>query len=64
MTANVVERAFEIARDGSARSLEDIKRKLASEKFTGIDSHLAGPALRKQLKALMGPPVLRAQDAE
>ena len=48
-----VERAFELARDGRCRTLEEIRRTLAREQFGNVDAHLAGFGIRTQLKALM-----------
>lgn len=48
-----VERAFELAREGICQSLTDIRRELAREKFSNVDSHLDGRSLRTQLKALI-----------
>ena len=49
----VIERAFELARQGRCRTLEDIRRVLARESYSAIDAHLAGGTIRRQLKALM-----------
>ena len=48
-----LERAFELARDGQHRTMEEMRRTLASEGYSAIDSHLQGAAIRKQLRALM-----------
>ena len=50
---NIFERAFELARDGSCRSMDDIRRKLKAERHDGVDGHMAGPSIAKQLKAAM-----------
>lgn len=49
----IVERAFELAREGNCHSLEDVRRKLSAEQYVNIDSYLSGPTLRKQLKDLL-----------
>jgi hypothetical protein len=46
-----VERAFELARSGSCLSIRDIAFKLHAERYD--ISHLEGPALKKQLSALI-----------
>ena len=46
-----VERAFELASSGSCQTIRDIAYKLNAEKYD--ISHLEGPALRKQLLALI-----------
>lgn len=48
-----IERAFELAREGGCASVEDIRRTLSREGFSGVDAHLAGLGLRNQLKVLM-----------
>jgi hypothetical protein len=48
-----MERAFEIAQEGSCKNLQSLAVALAKEGFTNVDSHLEGPSLRKQLGALM-----------
>ena len=48
---NIFERAFELARDGRCRSMDDIRRKLKAERYDAVDGHLAGPTIGKQLKA-------------
>lgn len=50
---STVERAFELAREGRCRSVAEIRRQLFSERYPAVDSHLAGPTLRKQLAGLM-----------
>jgi hypothetical protein len=47
----IIERAFELAREGSCRTVEDIRRSLKKERYGDADSHLAGSSLVKQLKA-------------
>ena len=48
---STVQRAFELAREGNCRSLDDIRRKLSAERFESVDAHLGGVSVRKQLKA-------------
>jgi len=52
----IIERAFEIARSGRARSMTDIRTQLRREGFDHVQSHLRSAALQKQLKALIRPP--------
>lgn len=49
----LLERAFELAKGGQVTSLDDIQRKLSEEGYGNASSHLSGPSLRKQLKALI-----------
>jgi hypothetical protein len=51
-----IERAFELARAGSCRTLGDIRCRLSREAYTSVDAHLAGAGIRKQLKGLMRAP--------
>ncbi|MEN3747535.1 hypothetical protein TPR58_10180 [Sphingomonas sp. HF-S3] len=48
-----VERAFELAEQGRCRTLTDIRKILVAEKHAGVDLHLAGSGIRKQLRAVM-----------
>lgn len=50
---SIIERAFELAQSSDCHSLSDIKRILNTEHYANIDAHMTGPALRKQLHALM-----------
>jgi len=50
---NPVTRAFELARTGQYRTLEEIRRRLRQEKFESVDQHISGKSLGDQLKALM-----------
>ena len=49
----VVERAFELARTGGCRTVDEIRKRLARESYLAVDAHLAGASIRRQLKALM-----------
>jgi hypothetical protein len=51
----IIERAFEIARSGKARSISDIRTQLTREGFEHVQSHLSSTALQKQLKVLIKP---------
>lgn len=48
-----IERAFELARTSNCRSIEEIRKRLSREDHLNVDAHLAGTAIRKQLKALI-----------
>jgi hypothetical protein len=56
MGKGTVERAFELARMGSCRTVEDIRCCLSHESHSSVDAHLAGAGIRKQLKELMRTP--------
>ena len=44
-----VERAFQLARSGQCRNVDDIRQQLRREHGSQIDEHLAGSSIRKQL---------------
>jgi hypothetical protein len=52
----IIQRAFEIARSGKARSITDIRGQLTREGFDNVQSHMSSTALQKQLKGLINPP--------
>jgi hypothetical protein len=45
-----VERAFELARAGSCRTIEEIAAQLKLENQEAVDAHLFGSAIRKDLR--------------
>ena len=47
-TQNVVERAFEIARD--SKSIDEIRKVLRHEGYSNVDAHLAGASIKADLK--------------
>ncbi len=49
-TPSTLERAFELARSGSCRSVEDVRKRLVAEKYELVDAHLSGPLIRRQLR--------------
>ena len=53
MRTSTVERAFQIARSGTCKSLDDIKRTLVREGCEAVESHLSGTTLKRPLQALM-----------
>lgn len=48
-----VERAIQLARDGSCLSVSDVKRTLNRERYDGVEQHLNGSSIKKQLVALI-----------
>ena len=44
-----IARAFELARSGQCRSIEDIRRKLKSEQYENVDGHINGNMIKRQL---------------
>jgi hypothetical protein len=55
----LITRAFELARSGTYKTNDEIKRQLAREGYSGITDHFQGASLRKQLLALMKAPSLK-----
>lgn len=51
--ATTLERAFEIAREGSCATLSDLARMLGREHYLGVEPQLSGRGLRIQLRAIM-----------
>ena len=47
---STVERAFELARLGSFRTLPEIVAILKGERHESVDAHLAGPSIRRDLR--------------
>lgn len=50
---STIERAFELARSGSVRDVEELIRIVTKEGYEGVPSHLAGREIRRQLRALI-----------
>ena len=55
-----VERAFQLASEGSCQRIDDIRRQLHREGYSG--NHIIGNALRKQLKALLDARDMKVED--
>jgi triacylglycerol esterase/lipase EstA (alpha/beta hydrolase family) len=53
MDQSTVSRAFEIARSGTCRTVDDLRKKLKAERCDSVDSHLSSASLTKQLRALL-----------
>ena len=53
MSGATIERAFQLARSGECRTLDDLKRRLRRERCESVDFHLAGKLTKAQLTALM-----------
>ncbi|HEY0411626.1 MAG TPA: hypothetical protein VGD66_00615 [Allosphingosinicella sp.] len=49
---STVERAFELARTGSCRTIEEIAAQLKLEQQDAVDAHLAGTSIRKDLRQI------------
>ena len=57
MNPGVIERAYQLARSGECRNLEEIKRRLSREGYDSVSFHLGGKLTKEQLKGL-----IKAQD--
>jgi hypothetical protein len=53
VTNSTVKRAFELARSGTCRTLDDLRKALRAEKCEAVDNHLESGALKRQLRALL-----------
>lgn len=51
MSDSTVARAFELARGGTCRSIDQIRSQLKKEGYSNIPEHLNGPLIKKQLGA-------------
>ena len=51
--AGTIERAFEIAPE--VGTLDEVKRRLTREGYVGVDAHLTGPQIRRELTARLNP---------
>jgi hypothetical protein len=48
---SVIERAFQLAREGRCTSVAQVRQTLKAERFDAVDAHVSGPSLMKQLNA-------------
>jgi tRNA G26 N,N-dimethylase Trm1 len=46
-TQNIIERAFQLARDSS---IEEIRKTLRKEGYSNVDAHLGGASIKADLK--------------
>ena len=49
---STVERAYQLARTGSFRTIEEISHQLKQERQEAVDAHLAGSSIRKDLRQI------------
>ena len=52
LPANLLERAFILARSGEFASINDLRLRLRAEKYEQVDAHLSAPSLARQLRAI------------
>ena len=50
---STVERAFDLARTGTCRTIGQLRADLKAERCDGIEAHLAGRSMVRQLQAIM-----------
>jgi hypothetical protein len=50
---NIVERAYQIAREGDCAYVSDIALRLSKEGYDQAFQHLAAPMLKRQLKLML-----------
>ncbi|PXA85817.1 hypothetical protein DMC47_36515 [Nostoc sp. 3335mG] len=48
-----IERAYQLARMGTCRTIDDIVRQLSAERYDSPQAHLAGKSLRLELRSLI-----------
>ena len=51
--AGTIARAFQIAREGNCQSINDIRRQLEREDYHGVQAHLSGALIQKQLGEIL-----------
>ena len=49
---NTIERAYELARSGDCANVQEIRKRLKAEGFSGVMRHLDGHAIQQALIAL------------
>lgn len=53
MTKGTIERAFELARSGQYRTVEEIQATLSKEGCESVAQHLQGPQIRHELRQMI-----------
>ena len=48
---DTVHRAFELAKSGACRSVDDVRRELLKTGHEAVESHLSGATIKRQLSA-------------
>ena len=49
-TTSTIERALQLAREGTCRTVGDIRLALKAERYEGVDTHMSGTTIQRQLK--------------
>ncbi len=60
---STLERAFELARSGNCRTIDDIRRQLSREGFELVHAHISGGMITKQLRETMAKRVATMPEA-
>lgn len=50
---STIERAFQLAKAGTCRSVSDIRNQLSAEGYDGVHGHLDGMSIKRQLNAAL-----------
>lgn len=50
---HIIQRAFQLARQGNCFSVDDIRVTLTKEGYESVPQHMAGPELIRQLRAII-----------
>jgi hypothetical protein len=50
----IIERALELARSGSCRTIREIRRQLVREDYDDVDAHLHGAVIRQDIMRAVG----------
>ena len=64
MQRTTIERAFDLARSGECRTLDELKHRLRQERMESVDFHLAGKLTKSQLSELMARAPGRAEPTD
>ncbi|WP_298688506.1 hypothetical protein [uncultured Sphingomonas sp.] len=52
-STNTIERAYQIAKSGRCVELKDVRRQLIQEGYEGVEAHLSGSSIKRELQALI-----------
>lgn len=49
---STVERAYQLARSGQCRNVDELRTRLTREGYEAVQAHLSGPSIKRDLAAL------------
>ena len=52
-SVGIIERAYQLARSGECPTMDDLRRRLAREKYDSVTMHLSGKLIKSQLTTIM-----------